>query len=296
MGTLVAMRYPTRLALGLADHTYVKCANGGKAWSCWGGKTGGTELRRGEGSTARADAIAGHDEKAGIRCYLVNGVCHQCANRILLPASITVRGAKGYGISEIRFGTYGRPRGTGIFSFCIAPFNQYPNVTGDLPECVPAALAVQEPGGPQDSPSVRHDGPEADYLKRVTEVYGQRIAGADPGIQAGGADLVQFMVTLFDLKLEYNLGGEPKDRSREKLRDMRMRLEKSQIEIEEALGEQKIQTGEFVKESDRLTISFQKEAAGILNAEQYQALFDLRPGEFVGLADPSIVEQAFPAH
>lgn len=295
MGTLVVMRYPTKLTLDLADHTYVKCANGGKAWSCWGGKTGGTELRKGAGSTARADAIAGHDEKAGIRCYLVNGVCHQCANRILLPASITVRGARGYGISEIRFGTYGRPRGAGIFSFCVAPFDQHPNVTGDLPECVAAASAVQEPGGPQDLPSVRHDGPEADYLKRVTEVYGQRIAGADPGIQVGGADLVQFMVTLFDLKLGYNLGGGPEDRSRGKLRDMRVRLEKSQIEIEEALGERKIETGEFVKESDRLTVGFQMEAAGILNAEQYQALFDLKMGEFVGLADPSIVEQAFPA-
>jgi len=295
MGTLVTMRYPTRLALGLADHTYVKCANGGKAWSCWGGKTGGTELRRGQGSTARADAIAGHDEKAGIRCYLVNGVCHQCANRILFPASITVRGARGYGISEIRFGTYGRPRGKGVFSFCVAPFKQYPNVTGDLPECVAAAPAMQEPGRPQDAASMRHDAAEADYLRRVTEVYGQRVAGADPGMQAGGADLVQFMVTLFDLKLDFNLGGERKDRNRGKLRDMRVQLEKAQIEIEEALSEQKMRTGEFVKESDRLTVGFQKEAAHILNAEHYQALFDLKQGEFVGLADPSIVEQAFPA-
>ena len=44
MGTLVVMRYPTRLFADAADHTYVECAGGGKAWGCWGGKTGGTAL------------------------------------------------------------------------------------------------------------------------------------------------------------------------------------------------------------------------------------------------------------
>ena len=63
MGELVAKRYPTNLAAGLADHTYVECGTGGRAWGCWGGKTGGTELRRGGGSTLRADRIAGTDER-----------------------------------------------------------------------------------------------------------------------------------------------------------------------------------------------------------------------------------------
>ena len=81
MGDLVAMAYPTKLFANLADHTYVMCGTGGKAWACWGGKTGGTELRRATGSTQRADEIAEPDEHAGITCYLINGVCHQAANR-----------------------------------------------------------------------------------------------------------------------------------------------------------------------------------------------------------------------
>ena len=112
MGTLVAMHYPTMLALGAADHTYVRCSTGRKAWSCWGGKTGGSFLRSGSGSTNQADAIAEPcNECAGVTCYLVNGVCHQAANRILFPAGIFVTGARGYGVSSAILGLTGDRRG-----------------------------------------------------------------------------------------------------------------------------------------------------------------------------------------
>ena len=51
MGTLIAKKYPTKLFLKAADHTYVECGTGGKAWSCWGGKTGGTAFNSGTGTT-----------------------------------------------------------------------------------------------------------------------------------------------------------------------------------------------------------------------------------------------------
>jgi len=142
MGKLVVMCYSTSLFANLADHTYVKCGTGGRAWGCWGGKTGGTELRRGTGSTKRADAIAEADERARIKCYLINGVCHQAANRILFPAGITVRGARGYDVSEALFGTYGRPRGP--FGTCRSPFHKHAGITGDLPECVEARATRQQ--------------------------------------------------------------------------------------------------------------------------------------------------------
>jgi hypothetical protein len=293
VGTLVAMRYPTALALGVADHTYVKCANDGKAWGCWGGKTGGTELRRGDGSTNRADSIAGHDEKAGIKCYLVNGVCHQSANRIILPASITVRGARGYGVSEVRFGTYGRPRGRGIFRNCVAPFNQYPGVTGDLPECVVAMPAMPIASGAAESlPSPQYSS-DGEYLRRVLEVYRQPITDPNLGIDFDRSELVKFMVTLFDLKLDYNLGGSLDDQTRGRLRNLREELENAQIDIEEDLVQMKIQPREYVEKSDQLTMAFQEESAQLLQPDQYTAFFDLEPGEFVKLADPAIAEQVF---
>src|ERR1700694_5160382 len=135
MGTLVVMHYPTQLFAKAADHTYVECAGGGRAWSCWGGKAGGAALRQAAGSTKRADTIAEPNEKANITCYLINGVCHQAANRILLPAAITVNGARGYPVSQALYGVYGR---AGPWP-CRAPFNQHAGVNGDLAECTPPA-------------------------------------------------------------------------------------------------------------------------------------------------------------
>lgn len=57
MGTLAAMKYPTKLLMKAVDHTYVQCGNGGKTWECWGGKTGGTAINSGTGSTKRADCM-----------------------------------------------------------------------------------------------------------------------------------------------------------------------------------------------------------------------------------------------
>src|SRR5262245_12158331 len=179
MGELIAMRYPIPLVANLADHTYVTCGTGGRSWSCWGGKTGGTELRRGIGSTLRADQIAGADERGGITCYLINGVCHQAANRILLPAAITVRGALGYEVSEALFGTYGRPGG--IFGRCKAPFDQLTGVSGDLPACTATALmmaAARRAGKRRPkrlSTRAKRSAPpgERKYLQGVLAIYGK---------------------------------------------------------------------------------------------------------------------------
>jgi hypothetical protein len=182
MGTLVVMHYPTSLFANLADHTYVKCGTGGKAWSCWGGKTGGDELRRANGSTKQADAIAGSDERAGITCYLINGVCHQAANRILFAAGITVKGARGYDVSEALFGTYGRPRGP--FGLCRAPFNQHTDVTGDLPQCVDASATLASKTSRKRTAArslkVRRD--EQNYIRGVLAIMAVNLSLISSGI------------------------------------------------------------------------------------------------------------------
>src|SRR5438270_1164190 len=197
MGTLVAMHYPTKLAFGAADHTYVMCGTGGTAWGCWGGKTGGTVLRSGSGSTSQADAIAEPNERAGITCYLINGVCHQAANRILFPAGIFVTGARGYGVSSALFGPYGRPRGP--LGTCSAPFNQHTGVTGDLPACATPELGVKAAEG------VRSPQEEA-YLARVTQAYRQVDDLPLEAARKPEGLLPDFMVQLFDYQIEFKLG------------------------------------------------------------------------------------------
>ena len=87
------------------DHTYV-VSSCGLRWGCRGRSAGGGLLRSHVGSSTIADCLAGPNGEAGIR-YLRTGVCHQIANRILYPASITVAGCGGYALSVSLWGETG---------------------------------------------------------------------------------------------------------------------------------------------------------------------------------------------
>lgn len=294
MGALVVMRYTTKLFANLADHTYVRCGTGGEAWSCWGGKTGGTELRRGMGSTRRADAIAERNERAGINCYLINGVCHQAANRILFPAGITVRGARGYDVSESLFGTYGRPRGP--LGTCRSPFNQHPGITGDLAVCAEApvtkgAKAVRKKGLAR---SLAEHKMEQKYIRGVLAIYGkaaQLVRASPKGLV--GHDLEGFHLKLFMHKAQYNLGSKLDKSLSRKLQDIRLSAERSRMKIEEWFSNGEMKASEFVQAFNKETVLFQEAAAGALKPDRYKALFGLKPGDTVILADPRIVKRVF---
>lgn len=285
MGILIAMAYPTEVLANLADHTYVKCGTGGKAWGCWGGKSGGHDLRQGAGGTKRADAIAKPDEKAGIKCYLINGVCHQAANRILLPAAITVSGARGYTISEALFGTYGR---IGLWP-CTAPFDKYPTVTGDLPECIPAktSRSVKATGTIVPSASDKLDW---HYINGILQLYGEAArmlksrAVTVPEARA-------FHLRLFMYMVEFHLGPMLDRTLTKHLRQIRSDVEKARLKIEKPFTAHEIEINEFAKAFDKITLDFQDEMAGAMTPEQYCTLFDLKPDERVVLADPNIISE-----
>jgi hypothetical protein len=285
MGTLVAMHYPTVLALGAADHTYVMCSTGGKAWACWGNKTGGSFLRSGSGSTNQADAIAEPNEHAGVTCYLINGVCHQAANRILFPAGIFVTGARGYGLSSVIYGTYGRFRGP--LGTCKAPFNRHAGVTGDLPQCLTPSLGTTAADLTQSFDEKR-------YFERVSAAYSEATTLWSQNEGRSDADLVDFMIQLFDYQIEYNLGDKLDQQRFDRLRDFRVSAERSRIHIETKIAGRKMSVSEFVARSDLQAISLQKSAARVLKPDEYEALFNLKYGELVGLADPAIVAKAYP--
>ena len=291
MGTLVVMRYATKLFANLADHTYVECGTGGKAWGCWGGKTGGTELRRGTGSTRRANAIAEPNERAGIKCYLINGVCHQAANRILFPAEITVRGARGYDVSESLFGPFGRPRGP--LGTCLSPFNQHPNVTGDLPECVESRAARQQVWRKAKELSAEDRKRERKYIRGALSIYSkdERALRSPKGLP--GPDLARFHLKLFMYKAQFSLGDQLDRTLSARLRDIRMSAEWSRMKIEDLFINKEMNVGEFVNALNKETILFQEAAANTLKRDQYKLLFGLKPGETVILADPRIVKKVY---
>ncbi|MDP9177765.1 MAG: hypothetical protein M3O61_08800 [Gemmatimonadota bacterium] len=294
MGILVAMAYPTSLFANQADHTYVKCSTGGKAWGCWGGKSGGKELRRATGSTKRGDCIARPDEKANIKCYLINGVCHQAANRILLPAGITVRGARGYSISEALFGTYGR---VGIWP-CSSPFNKCGTTTGDLSGCGIAALTATS------AAVARTEAEQFDwvYINSVLKLYAKA-----PGIQtqlrsvrAGRAPVASsiakaetFHVALFANMAEYKLGPLLDRNLERKLLTIRRDTERKRIQLERQRAAGEISDEEFVSKFDGITIEFQDKMASALKPAEYVTLFDAKPDERFVLSDKTIVKKEF---
>jgi hypothetical protein len=275
MGTLTAMKYPTSLFLKAADHTYVQCSSG-KAWSCWGGKTGGTEFNRGTGSTKRANAIAAPNERAGITCYLVNGVCHQAANRILRPAGIIVSGARGYAVSSAMFGTYGK---TGVrWLPCYAPFDQQVGVTGDLPQC--KVTATRKRGAAAEA--LRK------HLRSVQQAYvKQGVANASR------LESMQFQLQLFDREVRYRLGDSVARKTQSGLRLAKEAVELRHDHLVEALRNQDLAPAEFVKAFNDMTLKFQDDVASATNDKQYKQLFELSRDERLILALPESVRAAY---
>lgn len=119
-GWAVHLRGPFGIPLG-ADHTCVRVEDvrgpTGKYWPCWGTweKDWGNRICKGNGDYKAAEAISlipspfplpGLRGVAGI-AYGITGTCHQTANRILLPARVTVSKARGYWLSKLAYGTYG---------------------------------------------------------------------------------------------------------------------------------------------------------------------------------------------
>lgn len=103
-GTLFGHAIPAQ-RLPVADHTYVTSSDG-YAWGCYGRCIGGVVICAAQGNTAEANCLAQPNAQAGI-AYGLNGLCHQMANRILLPANQFVSQAAHYKYSYMMFGTYG---------------------------------------------------------------------------------------------------------------------------------------------------------------------------------------------
>lgn len=282
MGTLIAMKYPTKMMLELADHTYVQCGSGKKAWGCWGGKTGGDAFNQGTGSTRRADAIADHDEKAGITCYLVNGVCHQAANRILSPANILVAKARGYGVSSLMFGPYGKVRHWP----CYAPFHRHTDIHGDLPACQKEG---QQKSGRSDKKSSMAT---QAYFTAVKNAY-RRFSEKETGL----IDDMAFSLSLFRHELQLRLGNDNPQELKGLLQvKEKMEIRHAELFERDSNKNKKMRStdaAEMIREFNVITLGFQDDLANCLSATRYRKLVLLDRDERVRLADPDIIRDLY---
>lgn len=271
MGQLIAKRYRTSMMAYLADHTYVECG-AGKAWGCFGGTQNGQAINAGEGSTARANEIAEPNGKAGVGRYLIDGVCHQAANRILLPANRLVTNARGYWLSVAIFGTYGR-----------SGFNMHPNVTGDLPECTAAKSGIDI------SPRSKAESPEdLKYIRSNRSSVAQFSHEFSTPVRRASFNVKRFMkdvqLTLENVSPSSSLEGLELAKSTSE-----MFLESRSIDFQNTNRN----AAEFVREFDKMTDKFQDDAAEALSTDDYERLFRLHPSERIRLTDPDAVNMAF---
>lgn len=290
MGALVAKKYPTELFLKLADHTYVECGSGAVGWSCWGGKSNGDAFNSGNGSTIRANAIAEPDERAGITCYLVNGVCHQAANRILYPAKKLVTGARGYGVSEALFGPYGKARG--FLGFCKAPFHKHDHLDGNLEEC-PDDMTFSDEQLGVGQPD------ESEYIDHVMSLYMRgdsvmNLSMEDLGTKAVQEELSAFQLQLFDSMMRHRIGSDfGESDSAQKMLSTRGNTEGRLFNYERSFSEGEMDVEAFVEEVNVATIAFQTESANVLSEKEYKKLFGLSRDEQVFLGDIEIAREAY---
>jgi len=94
-------------------------------------------------------------------------------------------------------------------------------------------------------------------------------------------------------KVRFSLGARLDRALVRKLRDIRASTERSRMTLEEWFARKELTAGAFVAAFNTETVLFQEAVAGALKASQYQALFGLRRGETVILADPRIVRRAY---
>jgi hypothetical protein len=270
MGTLVAKKYPSKLVLGLADHTYVECGNGGKGWGCWGGKTGGKLLTQGTGSTARADVIAGPKERAAVS-YLIEGVCHQAANRVLYPATLLVTGARGYSLSFSIYGTYG----TGSF-------NQHPGVTGDVGACIaPAAMA---PASATAAPTAE----EKKHAMALKGLYNRSTARIATPLDKLNARLREFM-----FEVNHVFAGKLSRKAASGLEHAKSRADLEHRRLCENFLRQELGAVDFIRAFNVMTDAFQDEAADAMGSASYRRFFGARPGEHFYLPDPVVIDELY---
>ncbi|MCD0247120.1 hypothetical protein JWH11_17400 [Xanthomonas melonis] len=314
MGTLQVCCYPTTIALNLADHTYVSCGSGAFAWGCWGGKQGGTVVDVGNGSTLRAEKIAEPDERAGITHYLVNGVCHQAANRILKPADIVAENARGYLLSVALFHIYGRESaGLGLFK---APYFEYVGVSGDIGQCLSASHTSSIDNTPVGAAAGGHSRAfmreslvlhelERNWLEELQDDFKINELTSPDVLEKNlrklwderAEQVLAFELQHFGLLLRYRsrLRGEDFEKSiYMELMNIRRRFELNRLRLELALAVDPVNRWiAFVNFFDELVVNFQADLQQALNDRDYVALLDISPNERIVLSDPEIVKNAY---
>ncbi|GAK53733.1 hypothetical protein U14_05007 [Candidatus Moduliflexus flocculans] len=260
-----------------ADHTYVTSSDGGK-WGCWGGCDGGEVICSGTGSSKQANCLSQNSSHAGL-IYAVTGVCHQTANRILSPAKVIVREARGYWASVILYGTYGT---SGVLQFIEWKIRQ---------------MSCRKQGGDfapgMSELALSPDPMLADYLNRVEAIYANAIEKktiAEFDADENAECLAQELEAMAD----YRLGAAKNAAHITDLQKRQKQLLHEKKVLDVKLIGKDISAAAYAEEIHCLVMTFMKENAALLGETVYNQLLGMPSDSDFQLIDANILSMYHP--
>jgi len=276
MTTLYGWAIPLQINLP-ADHTYVTCA-GSKAWPCWGRSSGGTQICSGTGSSVVADCISKPWSTAKL-VYGVTGVCHQTANRILWPAGVTVRKARGYWASWLLYGTYGK--GLAIWLGTLAVCG---TKSGDIPECSAGgkskSMLSDEGGGPDE------------YAKRVKDYY-EGLSSEKTVKSLADADSAPRFLDILDgetqIMLEERAGSGDIEKASSAIHAVRASALDTLLTLDKSFDVKSASREDTARETNNLVNRMLQSLAESLGGDMYSRIMELEPGETINIVDPEMM-------
>ncbi|MDD5057192.1 MAG: hypothetical protein PHQ60_04915 [Sideroxydans sp.] len=283
MATLIGYAVPLSLPMPklseLADHTYVRTADGRGVWGCWGRSDGGAEICRGGGSSKQADCYSQPWGTTGI-VYGVTGVCHQTANRILYPAGAIVSGAHGYWLSSAVYGTYGDAIGwaakrlacywTGGDKLARASLKAMPEKASD------AKLATAQ------------NNDDAEYTKEIIALY-EEVANAPNNFAAKKGAAPSYLSRELEIAMKYKLGKKANSDNASAAIQIQKELHAELNKLVDGLYSEALTPAEYANQANDLFNKKFKSINGEIGKANYQKLFNIAPEVKLLLINPEVM-------
>lgn len=242
-----------------AEHTYVTSSDGHFrfVWPCFGSSDGGHEICKSTGDFNKCNELAGKNSHAEI-IYGITGLCHQAANRILIPAATTVENARFYLVSTGLYGTYGTDASRFFHKHHITQmmFIEMPN----------------------------EDTSEKEFIKNIQDLY------STSNIKNTNAnEPINYNSKEFELFLQYRLKKNLSDIHKNKLIEIHEKFHKKIKEMENDLNNKKISPKDYANKINNEISDTLSEFSKELTQEEFEKIFGIKPGEQILLIDPKIM-------
>ncbi|MDD5267675.1 MAG: hypothetical protein PHO08_11175 [Methylococcales bacterium] len=287
MATLIGYAIPLTTPMPginqLADHTYVRTADGRGVWGCWGRSDGGSEICRGSGSSKQADCYSQPWGTSGI-IYGVTGVCHQTANRILYPARVIVSGAHGYWLSSLVYGTYGDAA-----SWAAQRLRCY-WTGGDK------AMKAQLKAMPEEEANIKHAAPQSKedlgYTTEIMALY-EEVAQAPEKFSAKEGAAPAFLSRELEIAIKIKLGKQMDTGKTKATIQLQNELHQEMNKLVDELYSEEISTVEYANQANRLFNKKFKLIGAEIGKDNYQKLFAIAPGVKLSLINPDVMAKPY---